>query len=730
MLDYLFQNRRFTTAAALLLLVCIFGGNADVRAQEAATGDHVKVRWLAPQQFGAGPETLGFYFEVDPEWHVYWRNPGDSGAAPRFDFAEANGEVGEIQWPFPVRLPIEHLTNLGYAGNVAYLFEFVPTANSVDLKVNLEWLVCKVDCIPGFGSLSLTRPVADESLWNKSDRNLRDTFAQKIPSTGAIPWQLVRLLSSSQKQAEGKQGEGQGEESAALTLKLHSDSASPPDIFPLDGAFFTAALPAIKQKNGVVTYHIERVPGALVPESTGFVVSDGVRSWQLENVAINKEDDIGGEAKSTAPGAGEISPRAPQQPLWLLVLAAIAGGAILNLMPCVFPVLSIKLFGLVGPGSSTGGRVKEGLVYGAGVVTTFALLGALLLLMRAGGAAVGWGFQLQSAPVVLGLIVLFWLIALAFSGVFEFGHRLVGLAEHSRGGSFATGVLAVFVAAPCTGPFMGVALGAATLLPAYSAMAIFLGLGVGLALPFVLLCAFPALLNRLPPPGRWMETLRQLLAFPIYATVIWLLWVLGRLVGEDGWLIGATLLLLLAFAFWLASHGHRLAKVMAGLIMLTALALSLKGVYQLQHQGLDKSVAGSSVAGAINNAASSAAGGAEARSIAGVWHPYDKAAIEQALAREQAVFIDYTAAWCITCQVNKKLVLDTDDVEALFTEHNVYLVRADWTEQDPAITQALAELGRNSVPVYAWYAPGEKAPVLLPQILQKHMIEGLFAPLG
>ncbi|AQQ68341.1 glucan 1,4-alpha-glucosidase [Microbulbifer agarilyticus] len=679
--------------ASVLLIACWSGLSA---AQETASGDHVKVRWLVPDTFGPGAETIGFYFEVDPGWHVYWRNAGDSGAAPRFDFAGATGEVGPIQWPFPVRLPIEHLTNLGYEGDVAYLFEVTPNAGAMDIVVNLEWLVCKVDCIPGYGIMTLSRPVGEAASWQPQDVQLRDRFQAMVPAEATaenFPWQVAAVAASPQANT--------------LQLELAPREAgvelSTPDVFPLDGGLLTAKAPEVAQAGENIRYTFERVPGAPMPPTTGFVVSDGERGWQLDD----QEIQAGAASASAAAGTAGSAP-ASTQPLWLLILAAIAGGAILNLMPCVFPVLSIKLFSLAGHDGQAAHRVKEGLRYAAGVLVTFAALGALLLVLRAGGSAIGWGFQLQSAPVVLGLILLFWVMALSFSGLYEFGHHLMNVAGRSRGGSFATGVLAVFVAAPCTGPFMGAALGAATLLPAYSAMAIFLGLGIGLALPFVLLCVFPALLNRLPAPGPWMETLRQALAFPLYATVIWLLWVLGRLVGESGWLIGAMLMLVIVFAFWLGRHAFRGSRWLAWGLVLAALAASFSAANRLQEQGV-------------------ASGSVQQQEAAAGWQPYDRNAIAQALASGQAVFIDYTAAWCITCQVNKKLVLDTAEVADLFRENDVYLVRADWTNQDPEITRALGELGRNSVPVYAWYPAGERTPVLLPQILQVSMIKDLFS---
>ncbi|WP_323847076.1 protein-disulfide reductase DsbD family protein [Microbulbifer magnicolonia] len=643
-------------------------------AQDSASGDHVRVRWLAPDSFARGEaETIGFHFEVDPGWHVYWRNAGDSGAAPRFDISASGAGIGAIQWPFPVRLPIEHLTNLGYEGDVAYLFDVTPAADAeqVSLDVNLEWLVCKVDCIPGFGTMKLARPVGEVASWPPSDRQLRDRFRARVPQPPEqSPWRTVSLTES-------------GGEQFLLALERRDQRVTaPPQVFPLDGELLTAAEPQLVSEGNRTVYTFSRVPGAPLTAATDFVISDGARAWQLDSVAI-----------------GAAPPAQPAQALWLLVLAAFAGGVILNLMPCVFPVLSIKLFGLVGSGAAASSRLREGLVYGAGVITTFAALGALLLALRAGGAAVGWGFQLQSAPVVLALILLFWLMALSFSGVFEFGHRLMDIAGSSRGGSFATGVLAVFVAAPCTGPFMGAALGAAATLPGVQAMAIFLGLGLGLAAPFLLLCASPALLSKLPAPGPWMEKLRQLLAFPLYATVIWLLWVLGRILGESGWLIGSLLLLAVVFALWLGRNYAPWGKAAGYVLAAVAITVAL-GALRAPPAAPELATDG--------------------------WRGYDKAAIAQARAQKRPVFIDYTAAWCITCQVNKKLVLESPPVMELFRAHDVLLVRADWTRQDPEITAALAALGRNSVPVYAWYAPGAREPELLPQILQEQMIASLF----
>jgi DsbC/DsbD-like thiol-disulfide interchange protein/cytochrome c biogenesis protein CcdA len=657
----------------LLLPAMLVFGQPPAAAQPTATGDYVSVRWLAPRSLAAAePALLALHFSVDPEWHVYWRNPGDSGAAPRFDFRAGGADLGPIQWPVPVRLPIAHLTNIGYEGDTAYFFTVTPHsgAEEIDLQLNLEWLVCKVECIPGFGQMSLNIPVAADERWDADDRALRDHFAARLPAAAPpANWRAEAL-------------ERSGE---ALLLRL-PPTASEPVVFPLDNEVVGAAAPILTQTTGSYTLRFPIEPSAATAISTGFLVSIGDAAWYLDDQLI------------TVPAAGS---KTLLGLVWLLV-AAFAGGVILNLMPCVFPVLSIKVLALVrrpdGAFQSAVARWREGSLYSAGVVLTFLGLGVALLLLRASGAAVGWGFQLQSPGVVLALILLFWLVALSFSGVFEFGHRLMSMAGGRQGqSSFLTGVLAVFVAAPCTGPFMGAALGAAAVLPPLSALLIFLALGLGMALPLLLLTVTPALLSRLPSPGPWMDTLRQALAFPLYATVLWLLWVLARLLGDTAWIVGGSLLLGSVFLIWLAQHLNGRARFAVPVAAALGLVFAFK---QLDAALTD--------------------------SQGSRWAGYDVELIERARARGQPVFVDFTAAWCITCQVNKVRVLESAAVERAFSEHDVLLVRADWTRHDPAITAALAELGRNSVPVYAWYPPGESVQ-LLPQILQESTVVDLFS---
>ncbi len=662
---------RLPLARLLIYLICALFAPGFVFAEESVSGDHVQVRWLAPEVFDRNHSDtqLALHFAVEPGWHVYWINAGDSGAAPRFTFASEQLIASEVGWPYPQRLPVAHLTNLGYEGNTAYI---VPVkwrtydAERVVLTTELEWLVCQEECIPGFGTLTLDRPIGEAEQWNADDQRLLSYFTRRLPQPGAqAPFTIVNAIFQP--------------DSTQLDVAL--DTTQKVEIYPLDGNFLTAAAPTQSVDGDRTIFHFNTLPGASAPDNTGFVAVAEGAAWEFPNVPVRL-------------------PPPPQSAsanlLWLLVLA-FAGGVVLNLMPCVFPVLSIKAFSLVQGTRSA--RVHEGLLYSLGVLTTFALLGGLFLALRSAGVAVGWGFQLQSPAVVLSLVLLFWLMALSFLGVFEFGHRIMSLA--GGGGSrsaFMTGVLAVFVAAPCTGPFMGAALGASVALPAVAALGIFLALGAGLAIPFLLLALVPALAQRLPRPGPWMEALRQFLAFPLFASALWLLWVLDQLSGDGAWLTAAIVLLLITFAIWVGQSARRGWKAAAWALAVGSVAITLP---RLQPQP---------------NAPVAQTG----------WQAFDAGLVQQARQQGQAVFIDFTAAWCITCQVNKKLVLDTATSDRLFEDHQVLRLRADWTRYDPAITRALEELGRNSVPVYLFYPAGGGAAQVLPQILTQDTIHALF----
>ncbi len=633
---------------------------------ESAKGDHLTVRFVAPEKFSSDRETwVALYFKPDEEWHVYWKNPGDSGAAPKFDFATENAEVGSVQWPAPTRLPVAHLTNLGYHGDVAYLFAVKPNGQGrVRLTANLEWLVCKEECIPGFAKLTLERDTSSSaSSWKPENEAITRRFASLLPQPSEqAPFQISRV------QHEGTR----------LKVHFNGDVDQDLDVFPVQGEYLSPAAPDRIENE----FSFKINSGASQPKSFGFVVKSPRGVWEFSDLTTSAN----GPATETAS-------------MLILLLSAIAGGFLLNLMPCVFPVISMKAFSLLK--TSGRERVRDCLLYSAGVLTTFAGIAVALLLLRQAGSSVGWGFQLQSPLVIFALIVLFWTMALNFLGVFEFGDSVMNLAGRQRwlNSSFGTGVLSVFIAAPCTGPFMGTALGAAAVVPPFSAFLIIVSLGVGLTLPFLLFAAFPKVLAWLPRPGAWMETLKQFFAFPLFATVIWLLWVLGQQIDTQGWIYASLALLALSFSFWINKTRLPLRTPVAVLVALLSIA---------------------SAGHRIHFASAS-----EKPSATGTWKNYDDKELFAYLVQGKSVFIDFTAAWCITCQVNKQAVLETDAGLTAFAKQDVVLMRADWTNNDPKITETLNKLGRNSVPVYAYYHRGSQTPVLLPQILTLSMIENL-----
>jgi thiol:disulfide interchange protein DsbD len=414
-------------------------------------------------------------------------------------------------------------------------------------------------------------------------------------------------------------------------------------------------------------------------------------------------------APAPAPSLDLAAPRAADvgaAALALAVLSALVGGLILNLMPCVFPVLTLKVMGFATHHDTRPTMRREAVAFAAGVVLTFVALGALLAALRGAGEELGWGFQLQSPAVVSALAMLFFVLALNLSGVFEFGvmapSGVAGWTAKNRTlDAFGSGILAVVVASPCTAPFMGAALGFALAAPAAAMLCVFVALGVGMALPYVLFAWFPGWRRRLPRPGPWLERFRQVLAFPLYATVIWLAWVLGAQRDNDALLRLMFALLGLGFALWawrIARTGGARPWGVAGLAALAAAAMVAWPLFAPEAAPAAKA-----------SAAPGAAGERE-------WTAFTPATVSALTAAGRPVFVDFTAAWCVTCQVNKRLVLNTEEVRAQFAAKRVALVRADWTRRDPAITQALAGFGRNGVPVYVLYRPG-KAPLLLPEVL-------------
>ena len=674
----------------------------DARAAPMVKTEHVEAELVADRaslQPGK-PGLVGLKLRMEPHWHTYWKNPGDSGLPTKIRWTLPPGwKVGEIQWPYPQPLPVGPLLNYGYEDEVVLLAELTPApdaaAGSSTLKANAEWLVCKDICVPEKGELEMPVTIAAAEGAPNPRWQAHIERARGMLPVDARGWSYESALT-------GK----------SLLVRLTApEGAAPPAkaaFFPeREGLIEPAAPQKLTRAGRTLTIEMKLAdpPPASVPALKGVAVAESGWPGTDRRKAINVSASVGDKLAA----AGTVSSNDSIGGSTLAALAfALLGGLLLNLMPCVFPVLGIKVMGFVehAHGDARAMRV-QGVVYTAGVVVSFLALAALMLALRAGGTQLGWGFQLQSPVVVTLLAALFLVLALNLSGVFEWGAFAQSLTSNlSARGRYAdallSGVLATVVATPCTAPLMGAAVGATLTQGSAMALAVFATLGLGMALPVLVLAFFPALLRGLPRPGPWMETFKQVLAFPLYATVAWLTWVLGAQAGNDAIFALLAGLVLVAMGAWMYGrweHSHGGWR--------SAIALILAGL------GLVVAWPGPAV---------SPEAAAAPRAGELPWQAWSPEKVRSLTASGQAVFVDFTAAWCVTCQVNKRIALHNAEVVKSFAAHGVVPLKADWTRQDPRITRALSELGRNAVPVYALYAPGADSPRLLSEVLTPSLV--------
>nr|WP_229419596.1 thioredoxin family protein [Pseudoduganella dura] len=668
--------------------------------------DHVRGELLvhAPEGIRPGKTLwLGLAIDHQPHWHTYWKNPGDSGLATTLAWKLPAGfTAGEIAWPTPKKLPLGPLTNYGYENRVLLPVPVQVPAGFAgqELKIGLhaEWLVCKEICLPESGDFDITvpanAPVSASGALFSATRAATPVALEGATATARVDGKAIAV------EVRGLAAAPQGDVQYFAEDIGVIDYAARVDQQWADGTLrLRVPLSPQRSESPTVLKAVLVAPG----QPAGWTVSIPVEGpWP----AIGAADPAPAPAAAVAPVPMPAAPAAPaaDTSFVLSLLFAFLGGALLNLMPCVFPVLSLKIFSLVQHREERRKAVAGGMAYTAGVVLSFVALAGLLLALRAGGAELGWGFQLQSPPVVAGLAALFTLIGLNLAGVFEFGGVLPGAlggyrAKNPLVDDALSGALAVAVASPCTAPFMGAALGVALTEPAPQALAIFAVLGLGMAAPYLLVALVPALGRLLPRPGAWMVRFKVLMAFPMFATVVWLLWVLGQQTGIDAMAGMAGVLVALAFACWTIgapakSRGTKIAFAVAGGVVLAAAVHLAWPLLKAEPAGPAQ---------------------ASARSP-GHWAPWSVEAVGQARAAGKPVFIDFTAAWCITCQFNKRTVLSDAQLLKDFGARDVVLLRADWTRRDPAITRELAQLGRSGVPVYVLLGPNHSQP---PQVLSE-----------
>ena len=704
----------FTGAAAQNSSQSILGGSFGSKNSTAkgpvVTTEQVRAELMAwaPDGASTGQKVwVGLQLTHQPGWHTYWKNSGDSGLPTVLDWQLPAGvSAGEIAWPTPKKIPIGTLANYGYENTVLLPVQLTVapgfSASQMEIKLKAAWLVCRKECIPQEGEFTLTLPVKSSTATNGKDFQAAFDAAPQPLAAGRS--QVEVSAKAIKVSLTGLPAALQGK-----TLALFPETGS--IIEPAaqwqqawQGGLWTAQLPLSGQRTEspamlplVVTLDSETAGAA----QSAYRIETPVKGeWPKVAAAVTLPPALEAALKANAAsGAAPIQANSGPLGFWAALLGALIGGLALNLMPCVFPVLAIKVVSFVKiKDRST--RMTTGVAYTLGVVLSFLALGALLLGLRATGEQLGWGFQLQSPAVVAALAVLFTLIGLNLAGVFEFGGFLpsrIASLQSSKPlvDSFLSGVLATAIASPCTAPFMGASLGYALGLPAVQALAVFGAIGLGMALPYLTASVVPGITRVLPRPGAWMVTFRQLMAFPMFATVAWLVWVIGQQSGIDGAGALLGLLVLLSLAVWSLTLKGRPRRVIA--------------TFSIAACGLFAWSTGQNITKIQENGAVSA-------QLPGGWQAWEPGRVEQLNAQGQSVFVDFTAAWCVTCQYNKKTTLANASVLADIEAKKVVLLRADWTRRDPAVTAALTQLGRSGVPVYVIYKPG-RAPVVMSEIL-------------
>lgn len=675
----------------LLLAPLAFGADPS-----SAASEQVRARLVAESLSVQPGHTLqlGVQQRIAPHWHTYWRNPGDSGLATKIAWQLPEGaKAGEIAWPLPRRFDVGGIINYGYADETTLLTTVqVPATlkagERFQVQATVDWLVCRESCIPQQVVLALSLPVRDGPPAAGPDAPLLQAAKAQVP--GPAPWPV--------------QWQGSGDQ---VTLHWAGTERAQASFFPATWGQVSPSAPQVLSQRGeraLLRLSAGDAPPAADAVLDGVLVLKGAdgaaRAYEVRAVA------------QPLPGPAPAREDGPAPDLFIALLLAFAGGFVLNAMPCVFPVLSIKALGLLQHAAqSRRVAVSHGVAYTAGVLASFLLLAAGLIALRAGGEQIGWGFQFQSPVFVLATAWLMLALGLNLSGVYAVGGSLAGVGDRlagrdGRSGSFFTGVLATVVASPCTAPFMGGAVGYALAQPAVVTLAVFAALGLGLASPYLVLSAWPALQRALPRPGAWMERLKQGLAFPLYGAAAWLVWVLAQQGGADAVAIALGGAVLLGLAAWalgsVSASGSTGARRWAAVTAAGVLALLAGG------------------------AASLRPGEATAAPVEAGWQPYTPERLQALRAEGRPVFVNLTAAWCLTCLVNERVALARPDLQAAFDRAGIVRLKGDWTQRDERITQLLAEHGRSGVPLYLYYPAGvAAAPTVLPQVLTAQTVLGV-----
>lgn len=711
---------------SLFISLAMVGVSAHAQVFE---GEEIDVELIAESQNVVPGETLWTAIRLNPTegWHTYSKWPGDSGDATmihRWDLP-AGAEAGDIHWPVPSWLPFPgtDLVTFSYKEEVLLMVPVeVPAdfqGSEFPMTAHVEWQVCDLICLIGDAEVSLTLPVSSGEL--QPDPQWADAFAAtraELPTDDHIIDGLFAIA-------------GDRVSFSFTSNDELFDAAEEVWFFPeqrrilkpgpvRDVTLYPGVAQITHEQPRRMLQDLEQINGMLAVQGR-----DGeVRGYELTLDAASP-DGLAAIAAVAAEQAGPGSGAGGGQSLFVIVIFALLGGLILNLMPCVFPVLSLKALNLTAKSGASPAQYRlHGLAYTAGIVLAFMALASALLALRAGGQAVGWAFQLQSPWFVALLVFLFFVMGLSLSGVYEFGTRFMGIGgtlTESKGykSSFFTGVLATVVASPCTAPFMGAALGFALSQSWLVAMVVFAALGVGMALPFLLLTFSPALMKYMPKPGPWMVTFKEFMAFPMYAAALWLLWVLGVQVGVNGMVAVASAALLMALALWLLQKGQQSSGSWRRANMAVSLVLIVVALSVLRMPLLEPRSVGAGGSVVMSGEAYEAD-----------FEPFAAARVEELRANGTPVLVNMTAAWCITCLANEQTTLSTNRIQQAMRDNGITYMKGDWTNQDPEISRVLDQFNRPSVPLYILYPADPSAePMILPQLLTPGIVLDAFASL-
>lgn len=697
-------HRPFAATAALAL--CLTGASlsGEIVSEEKAI-DHTRVQLVvSADQVSAGESFwMGLRYEIDPDWHIYWKNFGDTGMPTEVEWKLPEGfEAGELRWPVPERYDYEGIISYVYHDEVVIYAEvrisedWEPAGDSVKLGAHTEFLMCSVPCIPGSASFEVEVPVGSDTLESEEGKERLASMRRFWPvSPEDLEFSAYRT------------GDG-----ARLVVTSPEPVEELPELYFFSSeAWVQPDAEQLVRRVDDTSYAIDLQKSAYAPEGTGRLLGvlghpDGmpghVESAPFRVDVPFSEDSPPQLAEGEDVASAEAGTSEPPRNFLVMLGLAFLGGLILNLMPCVFPVLGIKVMGFVKQAGEERSRVVlHGVVFTAGVLVSFWILSGMLIALRAGGEELGWGFQLQS-PAFVFFIALFLLVfALNLSGLFAFGMSAVGVgsqltAKPGFAGSFFSGVLATIVATPCAAPILAPALGFALTLPAGTSLLTFSFIALGLASPYLLLSLFPGLASSMPRPGAWMESLKQFMAFPLYATVAYLVWILADQVSPDRFLQMLLALVAGAMAVWVYGRwgqGSRGAPVRRrGIAVALALVVTvpLLAFYE--------------------------------RADAPDWEPWSTERVEELRDAGRPIYVDFTARWCVTCQVNKRNVFRSEEVMDYFSRHRVAMLQADWTNNDPRITQELARFDRSTVPFNLVYRPDREEPVVLPELLTPRIV--------